>query len=53
MSLFGTLNWLYRWWDPARGSSPRVLATQITNQFLHGLSSAPQPEAAIPDPREA
>jgi hypothetical protein len=40
MSLFGTLNWLYRWWNPARGTSPRTMAAQITNQFLHGLNSA-------------
>ena len=37
MSLFGTLNWLYRWYDPKRGPSANVMANQITTQFLHGL----------------
>lgn len=37
MSLFGTLNWLYRWYDPKRGPSPTALANQIVTQFLHGI----------------
>ncbi len=37
MSLFGTLNWLYRWYDPSRGRSPQVLANQLADQFLHGV----------------
>jgi AcrR family transcriptional regulator len=37
MSLFGTLNWLYRWYDPKKGPSPNALAKQITDQFLTGL----------------
>jgi TetR/AcrR family transcriptional regulator, cholesterol catabolism regulator len=37
MSLFGMLNWLYRWYDPNRERSPSSLATQIFNQFLPGL----------------
>jgi AcrR family transcriptional regulator len=41
MSLFGALNWLYRWYDPARGRSPNVLANQIATQFLHGVLGAP------------
>lgn len=40
MSLFGTLNWLYRWYDPKRGPSTAGVASQITNQFLHGLVRA-------------
>ena len=40
MSLFGTLNWLYRWYDPKRGPSAAAVASQITNQFLHGLFRA-------------
>lgn len=40
MSLFGTLNWLYRWYDPARGPSPNVVANQISAQFLTGLIGA-------------
>ena len=37
MSLFGTLNWLYRWYDPVRGRSPNMLANQIADQFLSGV----------------
>ncbi|MGB2985467.1 MAG: TetR/AcrR family transcriptional regulator [Phycisphaerae bacterium] len=37
MSLFGTLNWLYRWYTPKRGRSPTTVANQITAQFLHGV----------------
>lgn len=37
MSLFGTLNWLYRWYDPSRGPSVAVVANQIASQFLHGI----------------
>jgi len=37
MSLFGTLNWLYRWYDPRHGKSPTVLANQIADQFLTGV----------------
>ena len=36
MSLFGTLNWLYRWYDPKRDRSPATVANQIVSQFLHG-----------------
>ncbi len=37
MALFGTLNWLYRWYDPQRGPAVTTVANQITDQFLHGL----------------
>ncbi len=37
MSLFGTLNWLYRWYEPKKGRSPSVLANQISTQFLQGV----------------
>ena len=37
MSLFGMLNWLYRWYDPKRGRSPSWVANQIAEQFIHGL----------------
>ncbi len=43
MSLFGTLNWLYRWWDPNGPTSPRSVATQITNQFLTGITGGAGP----------
>ena len=37
MSLFGTLNWLYRWYDPKKDRSPSGLANQISTQFLRGV----------------
>jgi AcrR family transcriptional regulator len=37
MSLFGMLNWLYRWYDPQEGGSPTSIANQIASQFLYGL----------------
>ncbi len=40
MSLFGTLNWLYRWYNPKRGRAPTSIANQIAAQFLHGLVGA-------------
>ncbi len=40
MSLFGTLNWLYRWYDPKRGRSPTTVANQIASQFLEGVLGA-------------
>lgn len=40
MSLFGTLNWLYRWYNPKRDRAPTALASQITVQFLSGILDA-------------
>lgn len=40
MSLFGMLNWLYRWYDPRRDRSPSLVANQLAAQFLHGLGGA-------------
>ena len=37
MSLFGMLNWLYRWYTPKQGHSPATIANQITSQFLYGV----------------
>lgn len=44
MALFGTLNWLYRWYDPQRGPAVTTVANQITDQFLHGLIGATKTE---------
>jgi AcrR family transcriptional regulator len=46
MSLFGALNWLYRWYDPERDRSPPGVANQIYTQFLVGLLGA------VPNGRE-
>jgi AcrR family transcriptional regulator len=45
MSLFGTLNWLYRWYRPEQGCSPNVLANQISTQFLRGVLRLPSGRA--------
>ena len=37
MSLFGMLNWLYRWYDPKQGRSPTAVANQLATQFLNGV----------------
>lgn len=37
MSLFGMLNWLYRWYDPKRGPAASTVSRQIADQFLNGL----------------
>ncbi len=36
MSLFGTLNWLYRWYSPGEDRSPSGLANQLVSIFLGG-----------------
>lgn len=38
MSLFGMLNWLYRWYGSGDGRSPSGLAKIITDLFLNGIS---------------
>jgi AcrR family transcriptional regulator len=37
MSLFGILNWLYRWYTPGPERSPAGLTKQITQVFLTGV----------------
>ena len=37
MSLFGALNWLYRWYDPGSGPSVTTVANQMASQFLQGI----------------
>jgi AcrR family transcriptional regulator len=50
MSLFGMLNWLYRWYDPQRGGSPAAVASQLATQMLHGvLGEASVPVRAMQD----
>ena len=45
MSLFGTLNWLYRWYNPKKDRPPSALANQISTQFLHGVLGVSKAEA--------
>lgn len=37
MSLFGMLNWLYRWYDPSSDRSHGKVAHQLSTQFLDGI----------------
>lgn len=48
MTLFGMLNWLYRWYDPRKGKSPAALSNLICSQILHGIAG---PSAEPPKPR--
>lgn len=48
MTLFGTLNWLYRWYDPKKNGSPTALGNQIAEQFLSGLISTASPAVGEP-----
>jgi AcrR family transcriptional regulator len=48
-NLFGMLNWIYMWFDPEKNESLRVVAEELYNLFLTGISSrtrsSPYPEA--------
>ena len=44
-ALFGMMNWIYTWYDPAGPVSPQALADQFTRLFLTGLA-APSPAPA-------
>lgn len=48
MSLFGSLNWLYQWYDPREDRSPAGLAQLISDQFLCGLLGPGSPPATSP-----
>jgi len=37
--LFGMMNWMYTWYDPARDGSATDLGRAVTDIFLHGLIS--------------
>jgi AcrR family transcriptional regulator len=50
MSLFGMLNWLYRWYDPASDRSPSVVANQFATQFLYGVRGAAAPTLSVNGP---
>lgn len=41
LNLFGMLNWIYMWINPARNRSHRALAREICELFLHGLVDGP------------
>ncbi len=39
-ALFGMMNWIYTWYDPAGAVSPQALAGQFTRLFLNGLTAS-------------
>jgi AcrR family transcriptional regulator len=43
-ALFGMMNWMYTWYDPAGPVSPEELAAQFATIFLEGVGSS----AAVP-----
>lgn len=38
--LFGSLNWVYMWYDPAKNSDIEKLSNQFANVFLNGIKAA-------------
>lgn len=40
LSLFGTMNWIYTWYNPKVDGNAKELAGQMANIFLQGLCSA-------------
>ena len=34
--LFGMMNWLYTWYDPAHDADPQVVSAAVKEIFLHG-----------------
>ena len=50
MSLFGMLNWLYRWYNPKRDRSPSTIANQLAMQFLHGVLGVTTATATVHRP---
>ena len=40
LSLFGSLNWVYMWYDPAENADIETLSNQFANIFLNGIRAA-------------
>ena len=38
LSLFGTLNWIFMWYEPGRYAGSEEMSGQLTRLYLHGLS---------------
>ena len=50
-ALFGMMNWIYNWYDPAGKLSVHQLVDNITRLFLNGFLSASNERVGIPAPR--
>src|SRR5258705_8256277 len=46
--LFGMMNWIYNWYDPAGEIDPRRLADLIAGIFLGGVVETPTPSPSPP-----
>jgi len=46
LSLFGTLNWIFMWYEPGKYAGVEEMSRQLTRLYLHGLSG--RPHAAVP-----
>ncbi len=46
-ALFGMMNWIYNWYDPAGKLSVNQLVDNITNLFLHGFLSSEVEQFAL------
>src|SRR5438270_13575531 len=40
-ALFGMMNWIYNWYNPAGPQSPEALAERFAQIFMFGLTPAP------------
>lgn len=47
-SLFGTMNWIYNWYDPMGDVGIEALSQQIARLFLGGYVGLPVSDAALP-----
>lgn len=52
-ALFGMMNWIYNWYDPAGKLSVRHLVDNITHLFLNGFLSSSAERIAITPPKPA
>lgn len=50
-ALFGMMNWIYNWYDPAGKLSVHQLVDNITRLFLNGFLSAASERGSMPAPR--
>jgi AcrR family transcriptional regulator len=50
LSLFGTLNWIFMWYEPGRYAGSEEMSEQLTRLYLHGLAGGLL--AAVPRTQE-
>ncbi|MGB9510964.1 MAG: hypothetical protein WBU20_04725 [Candidatus Acidiferrum sp.] len=47
LTLFGMMNWIYKWHKPKVDPDAEQLSDAIVGMFLHGVLKAPQPAGAV------